>query len=236
MTMIEPSGAVKGLFVVFEGGDRVGKSTQVQALAAALTASDVEHVVTFQPGDTREGAIIRRLLLDPGNHLDERCEALLYAADKAQHVRYVVQPALAAGKVVICDRYVDSMLAAQGAGRALQVADLAAIAGWATRGLRPDLTVLLDTDPAKAVGRVADQDRLEQAGSDFHARVREGFRELAAVEPQRYLVLPGLVSLRATAARIRAAVGALLGRELTEPQLIELGEQSESVADSRGLR
>jgi len=226
MTMIEPSGAVKGLFVVFEGGDRVGKSTQVQALAAALTASDVEHVVTFQPGDTREGATIRRLLLDP----------LLYAADKAQHVRYVVQPALAAGKVVICDRYVDSMLAYQGAGRALQVADLAAIAGWATRGLRPDLTVLLDTDPAKAVGRVADQDRLEQAGSDFHARVREGFRELAAVEPQRYLVLPGLVSLRATAARIRAAVGALLGRELTEPQLIELGEQSESVADSRGLR
>ena len=151
-------------------------------------------------------------------------------------MRYVVQPALAAGKVVICDRYVDSMLAYQGAGRALQVADLAAIAGWATRGLRPDLTVLLDTDPAKAVGRVADQDRLEQAGSDFHARVREGFRELAAVEPQRYLVLPGLVSLRATAAHIRAAVGALLGRELTEPQLIELGEQSESVADSRGLR
>ena len=83
---------------------------------------------------------------------------------------------------------------------------------------------------------MADQDRLEQAGSDFHARVREGFRELAAVEPQRYLVLPGLVSLRATAARIRAAVGALLGRELTEPQLIELGEQAESVADSRGLR
>ena len=99
--MTESSGAVKGLFVVFEGGDRVGKSTQVQALAAALTASDVEHVVTFQPGDTREGAIIRRLLLDPGNHLDERCEALLYAADKAQHVRYVVQPALAAARLLL---------------------------------------------------------------------------------------------------------------------------------------
>ena len=226
-----------GFFVTFEGGEGSGKSTQSGRLAAWLESEGYSVVLTFEPGDTEVGRQLRTIVLSPETGaISDRTEALLYAADKSEHVDTVVQPALDRGAVVVTDRYVDSMLAYQGAGRALQVADLAAIAGWATRGLRPDLTVLLDTDPAKAVGRVADQDRLEQAGSDFHARVREGFRELAAVEPQRYLVLPGLVSLRATAAHIRAAVGALLGRELTEPQLIELGEQSESVADSRGLR
>lgn len=224
--MTEPGPARRGLFVVFEGGDRAGKTTQVGALAAALTASGVDHLVTHQPGDTAAGAAIRQLLLDPGNHLDERCEALLYAADKAQHVQLVVRPALAAGRVVVCDRYVDSMLAYQGAGRGLPMADLAAIAGWATRGLRPDLTVLLDVDPGLGVGRVPDKDRLEAAGHEFHGRVRQAFRELAAADPQRYLVLPGLSSLRGTAARVRDAVGALLGRELVSPPLHEFSQHA----------
>lgn len=224
--MSEPGPARRGLFVVFEGGDRAGKTTQVGALAAALTASGIDHLVTHQPGDTTTGAAIRRLLLDPGNHMDERCEALLYAADKAQHIQQVVLPALGAGQVVVCDRYVDSLLAYQGAGRGLPMADLAAIAGWATRGLRPDLTVLLDVDPRAGVGQAQEKDRLEAAGREFHERVRQGFRQLAAADPERYLVLPGLTSLRGTAARVRDAVGALLGRDLVEPTLHEFGQHT----------
>lgn len=206
-----------GLFVVFEGGDRVGKSTQVRALAAALAASGVDHVVTHEPGDTEVGATIRRLLLDPASKLDDRCEALLYAADKAQHVRQVVRPALDAGQVVVCDRYIDSMLAYQGAGRSLAIDELEPIVRWATHDLRPDLTVLLDIDPARAVAKVVDKDRLEQAGADFHARVRDGFLELAATDPDRYLVLPALTNLQATATSVRDRVAGMLGRELVEP-------------------
>lgn len=214
--------AERGFFIVFEGGDRVGKSTQVRALAAALAATGVDHIVTHEPGDTPVGRTIRHLVLDPNSHLDDRCEALLYAADKAQHVRLVVRPALAAAKVVVCDRYVDSMLAYQGAGRDLDVAELEVIVRWATHGLRPDLTVLLDTDPQRALAGVVDKDRLEQAGAEFHVRVREGFLALAAADPGRYLVLPALTSVRGTAAKVRDAVGGLIGRELVEPPLVEL--------------
>ncbi len=204
----------KGLFVVFEGGDRVGKSTQVRALASALTASGIAHIVTHQPGDTAAGATIRRLLLDPRSELNDRAEALLYAADKAQHVAEVVRPALRAGQVVICDRYVDSMLAYQGAGRDLPASELAPIVEWATGGLVPDLTVLLDIDPARAVGRVVNKDRLEAAGDGFHRRVREGFLQLAAAEPDRYLVLPALGNLQETARQVRDAVAERLGARL----------------------
>ncbi len=206
-----------GLFVVFEGGDRVGKSTQVRALAAALAASGVDHIVTHEPGGTPVGGTIRQLLLDPANLLDDRCEALLYAADKAQHVHHVVRPALAAGQVVVCDRYIDSMLAYQGAGRALEVSELEPIVRWATHDLRPDLTVLFDIDPAHAVARVSDKDRLELAGSEFHARVRDGFLQLAAADPDAYLVLPALADIRETATSVRDRVAALLGRDLVGP-------------------
>ncbi|WP_341729161.1 dTMP kinase [Brooklawnia sp.] len=215
----------RGLFIVFEGGDRVGKSTQVRALAAALELSGIDHVITFEPGDTAAGSQVRQLLLDPESDLDDRCETLLYAADKAQHVTRVVLPALAAGKVVVSDRYVDSMLAYQGSGRGLDGGTLAALADWATGGLRPDLTVVLDIEPAHAVAQARDLDRLEQAGTDFHARVRESFLAQAAADPDRYLVLPALVSVRDTAARIREAVGGLLGRELVVPELSEPGRR-----------
>ena len=211
----------RGLFVVIEGGDRVGKSTQVRALAAALELSGVDHVITHEPGGTPVGNTLRDLLLDPESDLDDRCEALLYAADKAQHVSRVVLPALAAGQTVVSDRYVGSMLAYQGAGRRLNVDDLKAIAGWATGGLRPDLTVILDIEPARAVARARNLDRLELAGADFHARVRDAFLMQAADDPDRYLVLPALVSVRTTAAKIRTAVGTLLGRELAIPELHE---------------
>lgn len=215
----------RGLFIVFEGGDRVGKSTQVRALASALELSKIDHVVTYEPGDSVVGTQIRKLLLSPASDLDDRCEALLYAADKAQHVARVIRPALAGGKIVVCDRYVDSMLAYQGAGRLIDTYELAQIADWATGGLRADLTVLLDVDPAQAVSKGLDLDRLELAGADFHARVREALLARAQGDPGRYLVLPGLTSVRGTAASIRELVGTMLGRELSVPELYEPGER-----------
>ena len=136
----------RGLFVVFEGGDRVGKSTQVRALAAALELSGIDHVITFEPGDTAAGSQVRQLLLDPESDLDDRCETLLYAADKAQHVTRVVLPALAAGKVVVSDRYVDSMLAYQGSGRGLDGGTLAALAGAAASGPKSAATARARVD------------------------------------------------------------------------------------------
>ncbi len=157
--------AETGLFVVFEGGDAVGKSTQVKALVEWVSEQGVPVVATFEPGDTPIGRTIRRAVLDPATgDLSPRTEALLYAADKAQHLAEVVLPALAAGSVVVCDRYVDSMLAYQGAGRVLAPAELETVARWATEDLRPHLTVLLDLDPGEAVAAKVDKDRLEAAG------------------------------------------------------------------------
>ena len=135
------------LFVVFEGGDGVGKSTQCRLLAEWARRRGVPARLTFEPGDTAAGRMIRRIVLDPATgDLDPRAEALLYAADKAHHLYEVVRPALERGEMVICDRYVDSMLAYQGAGRVLDLAEVAEIARWATAGLVPDLTVLLDLE------------------------------------------------------------------------------------------
>ncbi len=193
-----------GLFVVFEGGDGVGKSTQVGLLADWARARGREVVVTFEPGDTAVGKEVRRIVLDPATgDLAPRAEALLYAADKAHHVATVVTPALARGAIVICDRYVDSMIAYQGAGRVLNVREIAGVARWATEGLEPDLTVLLDLDPAEAVATKEDPDRLEAAGDDFHQRARQHFLALAQAEPERYLVLPARESRRVLANRIR---------------------------------
>ncbi|HUR50779.1 MAG TPA: dTMP kinase [Mycobacteriales bacterium] len=179
-----------GLFVVFEGGEGAGKSTQVQQLAEALRAVGYDVVVTREPGATDVGARIRSLLLDPATRLSPRAEALLYAADRAQHVAEVVRPALARGAVVISDRYVDSSLAYQGAGRELDAEEVAELSRWATHGLRPALTVLLDVDPQVGLGRATGSpDRIEQEALSFHQAVRQGFLDLAAAEPHRYLVL-----------------------------------------------
>ena len=201
-----------GLFVVFEGGDGVGKSTQVVELVSRLRNRRIEPVVTRQPGGTPIGEKLRELLLDPGHpELTARTEALVYAADKAQHVEEVILPALAHGKVVVCDRYVDSMIAYQGAGRVLDLAEVEQVARWATGGLRPDLTVLLDIDPAEAVANIRQQDRLEAAGLDFHRRAREHFLRLADEDPERYLVLGARESRESIAERVAGKVLALLG-------------------------
>jgi len=200
-----------GLFVVFEGGDGVGKSTQTKLLAAWAAAHGVPARVTFEPGDTDAGWMIRQIVLDPATgDLDPRAEALLYAADKAHHLHEVVRPALARGELVICDRYMNSMLAYQGAGRVLDPAEVEQVARWATGGLLPDLTVLLDLEPEAAVGGIAEPDRLEQAGADFHQRARTFFLGLAAADPGRYLVLPAHDPMNAIADRVRDRVVALL--------------------------
>ncbi|WP_231946435.1 dTMP kinase [Auraticoccus monumenti] len=203
-----------GLFVVLEGGDGVGKSTQVRLLADRLQASGREVVLTREPGDTGVGARIRALLLDPAHpEMAPRTEALLYAADKAQHVAEVVRPALARGAVVVCDRYVDSMLAYQGAGRVLAADEVEQVARWATEELRPDLTVLLDLDPEEAVAAIAGKDRLEAESVEFHRRVRDGFTRLVARDPGRYLVL----AARGSRAEIAEAVWERVSGELSVP-------------------
>ena len=200
-----------GTFIVFEGGDAVGKSTQATMLADWLTGQGHRVVLTFEPGDTRAGARMRQIVLDPATgYLSPRAEALLYAADKAQHVEEVILPALQRGDVVVCDRFVDSMLAYQGAGRVLDVDRVESIARWATADLLPDLTVVLDLDPSAGVSEIVDKDRLESAGTDFHARARSSFLALAARDPDYYLVLPAREDREVIAAAVRERVAPLL--------------------------
>lgn len=183
----------RGRFVVFEGGEGCGKSTQAALLAERLAAAGRDPVLTRQPGGTTIGVALRALLLDPATaDLDVRAEALLMAADRAQHVAEVIRPALAAGRDVVCDRYTYSSIAYQGHGRGLDPTRVREVSAWATDDLWPDLVVLLDVDVATASVRVGDdRDRFEQAGGDFHQRVRDGFLALAAADAERWVVLDG---------------------------------------------
>ena len=180
-----------GLFISFEGGDGVGKTTQIRILADLLTAADVDHVLTREPGGTELGIEIRRLLLH-GGYVAPRAEALLYAADRAHHIATRVRPALERGAVVLADRYLDSSVAYQGAARSLGPQEVRDLSLWATEGLLPDLTVLLDGDPdlaeRRTTGRGA-KDRLEQEGDAFRVALREQFLTLAQAEPERFVVV-----------------------------------------------
>ncbi|MFJ7075735.1 dTMP kinase [Streptomyces sp. NPDC098781] len=183
--------ATSGFFIALEGGDGAGKSTQAEALAEWIRGKGHEVVVTREPGATPVGKRLRSILLDVSSAgLSHRAEALLYAADRAEHVDTVVRPALERGAVVISDRYVDSSVAYQGAGRDLSPTEIARINRWATNGLAPHLTVLLDVSPEIARERFTEApDRLESEPAEFHARVRSGFLTLAAADPGRYLVV-----------------------------------------------
>jgi dTMP kinase len=197
----------KHLFIAFEGGEGAGKSTQIEAIAAALAESGQEIVVTQEPGGTAIGTEIRRMLLDSANtDLSPRAEALLYAADRAQHLAAVVMPALLRGAIVITDRYVDSSLAYQGAGRALMPHHVAALSEFATDGVQPDLTILLDIDPAVGLSRSGRTDRLEAEPLAFHQRVRTEFLALAAAEPHRYAVVAADQPLEDVTQQIAAAL------------------------------
>jgi dTMP kinase len=203
-----------GVFVVFEGGEGAGKSTQVTRLADALRAQGRDVVVTREPGATDVGARIRRLVLDKGDAPSPRAEALLYAADRAHHVATVVRPALARGAIVISDRYVDSSLAYQGAGRTLPVQEISWLSSWATGGLKPDLVVLLDVDPNVGLGRVDTRglgaDRLESESRAFHERVRYAFLDLAAADPKRYLVLDAARPIEEIAGEVAKRVESMI--------------------------
>jgi dTMP kinase len=180
-----------GLFVALEGGEGVGKTTQARLVAIWLREQGYDVVTTNEPGATKLGMRLRALLLDTAHAgMSPHSEALLYAADRAEHVARVIDPALERGAVVITDRFIDSSLAYQGAGRGLMTAEIARLNSWATEGREPDLTVLLDMDPEQGLGRRArSADRLEAEPLDFHRRVRAGFLALARAKPDHYLIL-----------------------------------------------
>lgn len=201
-----------GLWITIEGGDGAGKTTQSALLEAWLRGEGHTVVRTREPGGTEVGVLIRDIVLHHRGDIAPRAEALLYAADRAHHVETLVRPALARGEVVIQDRYLDSSVAYQGAGRVLDASEIRDLSLWAAEGALPDVTVLLDLDPADARARLdADDkpfDRLESEQAEFHARVRAAFLALAAAEPQRFLVLDATrpVEELATLVRERVAV------------------------------
>jgi dTMP kinase len=178
--------------VVFEGGDGAGKTTQIEALLGWLRARGEEVVITREPGGTSVGGRIRDVLLDPASDgMDPRTEALLYAADRAQHVAEVIKPALEAGKIVLSDRFIDSSLAYQGIARGLGVEEVFRINEWGTEGLLPDIVFLLRLDPAAGLDRSGQEgsDRIEGAGIHFHEQVGEAYLELARRYPARFVAL-----------------------------------------------
>jgi len=212
---------VSGLFVTFEGGDGVGKTTQATALEEWLQATGRSVVRTREPGGTEVGVLLRDIVLHHRGEVAPRAEALLYAADRAQHIATVVRPALARGDVVIQDRYLDSSVAYQGAGREIDPGQIRDLSLWAADGLLPDVTVLLDLDHAAARRRLdADDkpfDRLESERSDFHDRVRQAFLDLAAAESERFLVVDASLPAEDIAQTIRSRVATALAPGVGEP-------------------
>jgi dTMP kinase len=212
---MDPLFTETGLFLCLEGGEGAGKSTQATRLVEWLEGLGLPVLLTREPGGTEVGKILRGIVLDTATgELSPRAEALIYAADKAEHVDQVVLPALVDGTVVLTDRYVDSTLAYQGAGRDLGIGELEAVARWATSGLRPNLTIVLDIDPVVGLTRFEGADRIEAEPLVFHQRVRQHFLDLAAVDPAHYLVLDASRTPDEIHAEVRAAV---------EPWLAQVG-------------
>lgn len=196
---------MNGRFIVLEGGEGAGKGTQLPLLAARIAATGREVVTTFEPGGTPLGARVRELTHHFDGPLDARAEALLMAADRAQHLAELVRPALARGAVVISDRYVPSSVIYQGIGRELGAKEVAELNAWATDELEPDCVVVLDVDAATAATRVpAATDRLEAAGAEFHATVRASYRSLA--EEYGWALIDGMQPVDEVAAAIWSAV------------------------------
>ncbi len=203
-----------GLFITFEGGDGSGKSTQAELLSAWLTDAGHTVVRSREPGGTDLGVELREIVLHRKGLIAPRAEALIYAADRAHHIATKVRPAVDRGEIVIQDRYLDSSVAYQGAGRVLDPKEIRDISLWATEGFMPDLTILLDLDETIGRERLDEArtkyDRLEAEERDFHARVRAGYLELATAEPDRFLVLSATDPIETIATAVRARVEALL--------------------------
>jgi dTMP kinase len=206
----------RGRLIALEGVDGCGKSTQARLLADELGA-----LLTFEPGDSSIGNVLRQVLLDsPGSSLTPRAEALLMAADRAQHVAEVLEPALAGGRWVVSDRYSASTLAYQGYGRGLDLDVLRRVVDWATGGLEADLTVLVDVPLDLAFGRRrgVDTDRLERLRPEFHERVRQGYLALAEAAPSRWAVVDGSSTVAEVADAVRRTVTSRLGAPPAESQ------------------
>jgi dTMP kinase len=218
-----PRGA-GGVFIAFEGGEGGGKSSQVALLTEWLIGQGYQVVTTHEPGGTPVGVRLRALLLDrETSGLSVRAEALLYAADRAAHVDAVILPALVRGAVVVTDRYIDSSVAYQGAGRVLPAIEIRELSDWATDGLLPQLTVLLDIDPAIGLNRFAEPaDRIESESLEFHRRVREGFLEIAARRPDLYLVIDATLPMQQVFSLVRDRVAGLLPPPPPAPPAVPL--------------
>ena len=199
--------AARGMFITFEGGDGSGKSTQIQSVRDWFESRGREVIVTREPGGTELGTEIRRLVQNGPEDVDARTEALLYAADRAYHVATVIRPALERGAVVLGDRYIDSSLAYQGAARSLGVDEIASLSAWATRGLYPSLTFLLDLPPEVGARRRTDApDRMERESMDFHERVRHEYLRLADAEPDRIVVIDAVGTVDEVFSEIRGVL------------------------------
>jgi dTMP kinase len=197
----------KGVFIAIEGGEGIGKSTQSKLLKAWLEQEGETVVLSREPGGSDLGIEIRKILLSHSTgEISPRAEALLYAADRAHHVYSVSRPALAQGDVVISDRYFDSSIAYQGAGRVLEPGEVARISRWATESLFPTLTIIIDLPPQVGLARLKSKDRLESQPIDFHERVRQEFLQLAALDPERYVIIDGNQSIEDTHTQIISKV------------------------------
>jgi dTMP kinase len=202
---------MSGFFIALEGGEGAGKSTQERRIADWLTARGHAVVRTREPGGTPAAEAIRNVVLSTEYAgLDDRAEALLFAAARGEHVARVIRPALERGDVVLCDRYLDSSVAYQGYGRELGAETIRDLSLWATRDLLPNLVVVLDIDPRRGLSRVKDPDRLESEPIAYHEAVRAGFLDLASKDPERYLVVDATQSL----SQITGAITAVLEQRL----------------------
>ena len=204
-----------GLFLTFEGGDGSGKTTQINRLVTWLESRGRTVVLTREPGGTDLGVELRNIVMHRKGFIAPRAEALLYAADRSHHIHTLVRPALERGDIVVQDRYLDSSVAYQGAGRVLDPDEVRELSLWGTERLMPDLTVLLDVPATVAKARQAaenrDYDRLEAEAEDFHTRVRESYLALAEAEPERFLVVNGELPIEEIHQVIITRVSDLLG-------------------------
>lgn len=195
----------KGLFITLEGADGSGKTTQLAKIVEYFESQNIPHLVTREPGGVGLGQKVREILLNYDGDVDSTCEMFLYLADRAQNIGTIVNPALATGKIVLCDRHTDSSVAYQGYARGLDIERINFLNNVATQGRKPDLTLLFDVDTSVAMERVgnrAEKDRLESEGAQFHAKVRHGYLEIAKQEPERIKIIDANLSVEEVWAQV----------------------------------
>ena len=202
----------KGLFITFEGADGCGKTTQLKLLAEYLTNKGLEVVITREPGAKGLGEKVREILLNYDGEVSDRCESFLFLADRAQHIDKIINPAIAQGKIILCDRHTDSSVAYQGYGRGLSIERINMLNSLAVNGRYPDMTLVFDIDVETSMKRVGEEkDRMESAGMDFFNRVRNGYLEIAKQEPNRVKVLDARKSIEEIHKDVIGLIGKLIG-------------------------